>query len=472
MGIEIARVIWIGAPLVAIGFGVALAGACWFFVSELRRPRPSTPETVGPAHGQSLDGAWLAALVFVLAVGAAVRLIGLDAKGLSHPEVVPGLDVPAEISVPPPRHGLGEAAVWHFSVEQHPFGYYLAMWLWIKIFGASLLSIRAPEALLGALSVYLTYRVGRVVYGAHVGVIAAALFALHGCHIFWSQNARSYAPGACLGLLSTALLLETTRGSRARPWREAAYVLTTVAGTMTVEFFWPFLAAQMLWVALRVRGSHGRPPRMAVVQSLACVLAAPMLAHGVMLAWVPDPSSAGGAAPPPSFGFLTQYFSFGFLFQHGAYDGGELDLPRVASAAMLALALVLLAFGLRLGTHSEEPAFEAPEPPSPRPLAAAALGSSTTMLGFAFLAEQRRELVAIMSLLPLAMLLVPWATGRARSVIARLGPGLQSVLGGGVDTRQRSLHCSRSDRPWCWPPTRPRSLSHACSCSSSPTSCC
>ena len=434
-GLEISRDTEIGGSLAAVGFVVALVGACWFFVSELQRGRPDTPEGDGPLRGgYRLDRAWLAALVIVLAVGAAVRVTGLDTKGLSHPEaIVPGLDLPADISMPPPRHGLAETAVWHFFVEEHPFGYYLGMWLWTQIFGASLLSIQAPEALLGVLSIHLVYRVGRLAYGAHVGVVAAALLALHGFHVYWSQAARSFAPGACLGLLSTALLLEMARGSRARPWREAAYVLTTVVGTMTVKFYWPFLVTQMLWATLRDQGSHRRPPRLAVVQSLAFMLAAPMLAHSVMLAWVPDivSHSPNGGTALPSFGFLAQYFSFGFLLQHGAYEGGELDLPQVASAAILALAVVLLAFGLWLGTRSEEPPFEAPDPPSGWPLALAAVGTSITVLGFAFVADRRRELLAVMSLLPLAMSLAPWAVGLARAAIARLGPGLRRMVGGG-----------------------------------------
>ena len=428
MSIDFARVAWLGMPLVATGLTVALAAAGWVLVSELLRSRSQPCREAGaPPARRRLNGAWLAALFVVITVGALVRLTGLEAKGISHPEsYIPGIDLPAAISAPPPRHGLVETAVWHFRAEPHPYGYYLAMWVWTQIFGASLLSIRVPEAILGTLSVYLVYRVGRSAYNARVGVIAAALFALHGFHIFWSQAARMYAPGAFLGLLSTALLLEMTRGERTRPWLEAAYVLTTVVGTMTVEFYWPFLAAQMVWIALRHRNARKRPPRAAVVQTFAFVCSAPMLSHAVML-------GRNNAAPPPSLAFLAEYFSFGFLFQHGAYDGAVFELPLAASGTLLLLSLVLIGSGLRFASV-EDPPLAVPKPPSPWPLVVAALGSSTTMLGIAFVAYQRNERLVVLSLLPLVMLLAPWAAGGLRPTLARFSPGLERVLARGGTT--------------------------------------
>ncbi len=52
----------------------------------------------------------------------------------------------------------GETAFWHFHFEPHPFGYYLAMWGRTKLLGASIVSIRLLEALLGAASVLLIFR--------------------------------------------------------------------------------------------------------------------------------------------------------------------------------------------------------------------------------------------------------------------------------------------------------------------------
>lgn len=370
---------------------------------------------------------WLAALLVVLALGALLRLTGLETKGISHPEsYIPGIDLPARISEPPPRHGLVETAVWHFRDEPHPFGYYLAMWMWVQVFGASLLSIRVPEAILGTISIYLLYRVGKSAYNPQVGVIAAALLSVHGFHTFWSQAARMYAPGAFLGLLSTVLLFALARSPRARPWVEAAYVLTTVAGTMTVEFFWPLLAIQVLWVALRHPPFARGPSRTAVVQALACICSAPMLSHAVML-------GRNNAAPPPSLAFLFEYFSFGFLFQHGAYSDAIFELPFAVAVAVALLSVVLLRSGLRFRS-GEDPPVPVHSPPPRWPLAVAALGSATTMLGIALVAPQRNEVLALLSTLPLAMLLIPEASRGLRPTLARVSPQLERVLARGGTT--------------------------------------
>ena len=127
LDIDVQSIAWLGKPLLATGLTVALAAAGWVLVSELQQSRRSRAreDTGAPRVGRRLEGAWLAALVVVLAVGAMVRLTGLEAKGISHPEAyIPGLNLPASISEPPPRHGLVETAVWHFRRENHPLGYY------------------------------------------------------------------------------------------------------------------------------------------------------------------------------------------------------------------------------------------------------------------------------------------------------------------------------------------------------------
>lgn len=339
---------WMGAPLIVSGLVVALAACSWIAIVELKRAGSRAPaeEERQPSAG-SLDRTWTSLLVLALVVGAFVRVTGLDVKGLSHPEAyIPGIDLPAGISDPPPRHALVETAAWHFRSEPHPFGYYLAMWGWTKVFGASLTSIRAPGALLGVLSIFLIDRVGVSAYGTRVGVVAAGLLSLHGFHIFWSQAARMWVPGACLGLLSTWLLLEMTRTRRARPRIEWAYVLTTVAGAMTIEFYWALLCVQILWTALSHRQTSSGVPRAAVIQTLAFILSAPMLSHAMML-------GRNGAAPPPSLEFLRDHFSFGFLFQHGVSTEDFYELPVAVSIAVLAASIAFIVLGLRVSTREE-----------------------------------------------------------------------------------------------------------------------
>ena len=408
----------IGAGMMLAGAVVALMAFAWLGVGELRRARGA--KTASPSVPR-LDRPWLWILGAAIVIGAAVRFVGLDVKGLSHPEAyTPGINLPAGISEPPPRHEFVETAVWHFRAEPHPLGYYMAMWAWTKAFGASLASIRIPEAILGVLSLFVIYRVGSLAFEPRVGVIAAALLSLHGFHIFWSQAARMYVPGAFLGLVSTWLLLEMGRLKRPSPAIELSYVAATVAGALTVEFFCPLLCIQILWAAL----NHGaasarRMARIGYFQALAFILAAPTLSHAWMLART-------DAAPPPTLGFLAQYFSFGFLFQHGAYPERLSPLPMVEALLVLALSLFLIYLGLRAPT-AETDVDDPPPAPSIWPLAVAALGASALMLGIAAVSDVRQEELAALSVLPLLLLVLPLIVGSLRSVLSRFGP-LEAML--------------------------------------------
>jgi hypothetical protein len=357
-----------------------------------------------------------------LTVGTVVRGAGLGAKGISHPEAyIPGIDLPGAISEPPPRHAFAETASYHLWREPHPFGYYLAMWGWTKIFGASLTSIRAPEAILGVLSIYLIYLVGRSAYGPQVGVIAAALLSLHGFHVFWSQAARMWVPGACLGLLSSWLLLEMTRSGRPRPGFDVAYVMTTVAGVMTVEFYWALLGIQITWTALNHQQAACRIPRTAVIQAMAFMMSGPMLAHGVML-------GRNNAAEPPTLEFLRDYFSFGFLFVAGATSERFYQIPPLVSLAVLAASVALIVAGLRACTH---------ETVSPQPASAemgllvmCAAGMVLFMLGFAAMAEQRRPTLVVLSALPIVAILFPLISAAMPPSLRRLPDGAERLQRG------------------------------------------
>lgn len=420
MTLDRATVGWAGIPLLVVGLALAVAAGVWLSWVEFRRTDRREVDASAAAGG--LEGVWRWCLIAALVAGTLVRVVGLGERGLSHPEAyIPGLNLPAGMSLPPPRHGFVETAVWHFRAEPHPFGYYLAMWAWTKTVGATLVTIRLPEAILGVLSIWLIYRVGRLAYSVPVGVVAAGLLSLHGFHTYWSQVARMYAPGAFLGLLSTWLLLTMTRGRRSRPLVEIAYVATTVAGAMTVEAFWPFLCAQILWTALNHTDEETPIPRAAVLQAAAFMMAAPMLSHAAML-------GRNGATPPPSLAFLRDYLSFGFLFQHGAFEEPTptfSEPPFAGAVIVLAASVVLLAAGLR-ATSADEVTTKAPPPRLP--LALCAVGMCLAMLGLAIVSYVRHTALAALSLVPLVAVLIPLVAGRVRPWLARAAPVVERLL--------------------------------------------
>ena len=132
------------------------------------------------------DGrAWAWVLLGAVVAGAVLRLEGLGAGGMTHPEVyIPGIPLPPGISEPPPRLTFLDALRWHFHDEPHPVAYYLAMFGWSSVFGISPAALRLPAAILGTGSVLLIGALGWRIWGPAAGALAAVLLALHGFHAF------------------------------------------------------------------------------------------------------------------------------------------------------------------------------------------------------------------------------------------------------------------------------------------------
>jgi 4-amino-4-deoxy-L-arabinose transferase-like glycosyltransferase len=351
--------------------------------------------------------------VLISMAALALRLHGLDVKSLSHPEIyIPGIDLVPGISEPPPRHSIGETLDWHFHDEPHPMGAYLAMLGWTRLFGTGEFALRLPAALFGAASVALIYLVTARAFGTKAALIAAAMLALHGFHVHWSQAARMYAMGACLGLLATWLLLHLTSARRPYLLLEVGFVAVAVIGVQTVEMFWPFLAIQLAWLALSqpapADASHTglanpearSPARVAQVVSIALMLAAPAHSHAVY-------GARRGAAPPPAPSFLQDYFSFGFAFEPDTFMVPELRLPSLASAAVLILAVGLVGLGaLRASRKPQAPPEDAPLVPF-RLTAVVALAMAGVMLWLSRIAHRRNGALALLSLLPLLAVAIP-----------------------------------------------------------------
>ena len=201
-----------------VGGAVVVIALVWFVFTEMRRRQSvvhSSNQT--PAGHQGTPWVWLLTLLLLIAVGAILRLLNLDEKTITHPEVyIPGIPLPASISEPPPRLDLATLISWHFFREPHPLGYYLAMFGWTQLFGTGLSALRIPSALLGIFSIPVMFRVGALAYDRTVGLIATGFLALHGLHIYWSQQARMYVPECFLDSLQLGFYLEILRARRPR----------------------------------------------------------------------------------------------------------------------------------------------------------------------------------------------------------------------------------------------------------------
>jgi mannosyltransferase len=123
--------------------------------------------------------------------------------------------------------------------DYHPPLYYCLLRLWVGIFGESVLALRGFSFLLGEFSVLAIFFFCRDAAtqsrneenkksATGIGLIAAALLALSGEHVRWSQESRMYILGTTLALCSTWLILRALQSPRrAVQWWMAYVVVAT-----------------------------------------------------------------------------------------------------------------------------------------------------------------------------------------------------------------------------------------------------
>lgn len=374
--------------LLASGAVVAALGT-W---SLLVRHAPATQTGAAPADRGTTGRHWLV-LLAILAVALAVRLEGLERRGMTHVEVYPpGIDLPRDVSEPPPRIGIGETVLWHFHDEPHPPGYYFFMWGWTRALGTSLTALRLPSVLAGMGVVALVFLLGRRLFDPLTGLLSAGLAAANGFQVYWSQQARMYVPSALLGLVSTLLLIHLVRGRGRGPAREAAYVAATWLAMFTQLLGWGLLAAQVL-VTLRYARTALRVPRLLQLQALAAILGAPLLAHAVYRSRPVD--LEGG----PLWRQLQDYLDFGFLFEPEDFSAVPRVVPAAGALALTAVVLVLL---YRARRRRGEPMAGAAEAPAgDMAVLMVAAGMSLVVLGLAVLAWRRNMAIALTAVVPL-----------------------------------------------------------------------
>jgi 4-amino-4-deoxy-L-arabinose transferase-like glycosyltransferase len=372
------------------------------------------------ARGSRWEHRWeLWALLAVAALGLGLRLDGLGERMLSHPEnFAPGLDMPEWVRFPPPRHDL-VSVLRGTLIDGHPPTYFVALLGWAKVFGGSLVSLRLPSALLGALSILLVYRLARREGSRWTALLAAGLLATSGFHVYWSQLARMYVPAAFLALVSTLFLVRLReRGRRAD---QLGYLVATVLALWTHLYAWPLVFAQIVAATLRAVRER-RAPEALRVQVLAVVAGLPT----VQLSMFQNPPSRWHEP-------VAEYFGFGYLFYSRAPFFGDRPAPPVAPAWLIAIGLLLVALGL-FRRRSSSPVAE------PTPLLAPlrwlewGIGLATTAVLAAFatytLSRPKADPIAMWTpvLVPIpAVLWLPWIERRSSSLARRPPAALARV---------------------------------------------
>ncbi|NLM81191.1 MAG: phospholipid carrier-dependent glycosyltransferase, partial [Candidatus Methanoculleus thermohydrogenotrophicum] len=111
------------------------------------------------------------------------------------------------------------AGIWA-SVAAGEFNPPLFYWLehGMLFFGESEFVLRFLPALFGVLTIPVIYLIGKEFRDQNVGLIAAALLAFSPFHIFYSQEARAYAPMLFFFSLALLFYVRASRSNETRSW--------------------------------------------------------------------------------------------------------------------------------------------------------------------------------------------------------------------------------------------------------------
>lgn len=268
----------------------------------------------------------LAGLALVLALAVALRFYHLGKPDLWMDELGQ-----ATAMLRPPGRAL-------FAIQKHhgatPLDYLITMGM--LRFSRSAGVLRIPAALWGTLSVYWIYRLGKLFASARVGLMAAALAAVHVFLLRYSQELRFYALFVLLTLIATEMVWQAWKR---RTWRAWGLYATTLVALFYTHYFGLLMAGwHGLWMgALGVDAlrSH-REDRLFIFRQWLTFLAAASGAALLFASWaLYDLPREHGLPHAPSFNLNLHW-----LLQFLRVMGGRSELWWVwVGFALIGLAM-------------------------------------------------------------------------------------------------------------------------------------
>lgn len=162
----------------------------------------------------------LLALVVVLMLAAATRIIDLDSRSLWADE---GWTL--VLSEGPTAADITQ----RMAFDQHPPLYFILIHQWRDITGDTEFALRMLSVLTALLAVAGIYQLGKSMFGVETGLLAALLLALWDHHIDLSQDVRHYSQLATLIILSTWFYFRLIQQSPASRSTRIGYVLLSSA---------------------------------------------------------------------------------------------------------------------------------------------------------------------------------------------------------------------------------------------------
>jgi 4-amino-4-deoxy-L-arabinose transferase-like glycosyltransferase len=248
-------------------------------------PSPEERLARGQAFSLTLPGVLLVAMTLL---GLGLRLYRLDGRSLWLDELITAYSA----RQPSPEELMGYVRFW---IDNTPL-IWIEAWL-LRGLGPSEVAVRLPFVVYGTLAIPAMYALGKALAGVRVGLVGALLMTIGPFAVWYSQEARHYAPLLLFTTLQMLLAYRAARRGRALDW--VGLTVISALNLYTSYLAMPVTAVAYLYVGVvalagwtkapEKRSGHreaARPVAYAVASAVGVVLAfAPWLpALGAFLA--------------------------------------------------------------------------------------------------------------------------------------------------------------------------------------------
>ncbi len=193
--------------------------------------------------------------------------------------------------------------------DSHPAGVQVFIYYWIKLFGLSEASLKFPFILMGTLSVYVIYLIGKQWFGKNTAILSALVLSVLQFGIFYSQLARPYSPGLLFVLLSTFFWTKLVFDKQSKVITIIAYVLFASLASYVHAFSLFFVLVQGISGILFVRGKSLR--NYVLINTIIFLLYLPHIS--IFLAQI-GRGDIGGWLGEPDKLFLVYFIKYAFHY--------------------------------------------------------------------------------------------------------------------------------------------------------------
>lgn len=210
---------------------------------QLSRPAGATASPGSATAGELRISRQALLITGITVVAAALRFATLTSQSLWFDEAQ---------AVHEMRLSFGGMLHAWSAGEPNPPLYFVLAWVWAQVFGAGAGGLRALSAVLGTVTIPVTYLAGKELVSRRAGTFAAAFAALNPFLIWYSQEAREYMLLTALSAASVLFFARAWHG-RSRHSDLAWWTVVSALALLTQYFAGFLVAAAGLLLLYRLR---------------------------------------------------------------------------------------------------------------------------------------------------------------------------------------------------------------------------